>query len=111
MDVPGENLKGVYSRQRIPHPRQPDDGLQLPQATPRCCKPGSVVVVGGGNVAMDSVRTAKRLGADEATLVYRRSRAEMPARVEEVHHAEEEGVRLPAAHRPRWKCWATRRAG
>ena len=51
-----------------------------------------VVVVGGGNVAMDSVRTAKRLGAESATIVYRRTLAEMPARVEEVHHAQQEGV-------------------
>jgi glutamate synthase (NADPH/NADH) small chain len=50
------------------------------------------VVVGGGNTAMDAVRVARRLGADPATLVYRRSRAEMPARIEEVRHAEEEGV-------------------
>ena len=49
-------------------------------------------VIGGGNVAMDSVRTAQRLGAEEAMIIYRRSRVEMPARVEEVHHAEEEGI-------------------
>jgi len=51
-------------------------------------------VVGGGNVAMDSVRTAKRLGADEATIVYRRGMAELPARIEEVHHAEQEGIKF-----------------
>ena len=53
-----------------------------------------VVVVGGGNVAMDSVRTARRLGAAEATIVYRRSADELPARKEEVHHAKDEGVRV-----------------
>jgi glutamate synthase (NADPH/NADH) small chain len=53
-----------------------------------------VVVVGGGNVAMDSVRTAKRLGAAEATIVYRRSADELPARAEEVHHAQQEGIRF-----------------
>jgi glutamate synthase (NADPH/NADH) small chain len=53
-----------------------------------------VVVVGGGNVAMDAVRTARRLGAAEATIVYRRGREELPARAEEVHHAEQEGVRF-----------------
>jgi glutamate synthase (NADPH) small chain len=53
-----------------------------------------VVVVGGGNVAMDSVRTARRLGAAEAVIVYRRGREELPARAEEVHHAEQEGVRF-----------------
>jgi len=52
----------------------------------------NVAVIGGGNTAMDSVRTAKRLGAERAIIIYRRSRAEMPARVEEVHHAEEEGI-------------------
>jgi len=58
-----------------------------------------VVVVGGGNTAMDSVRTARRLGA-EATIVYRRSEEEMPARLEEVHHAKEEGVRFMTLHNP-----------
>ena len=51
-----------------------------------------VAVIGGGNTAMDSVRTAIRLGADKAMIVYRRSEQEMPARIEEVHHAKEEGV-------------------
>jgi glutamate synthase (NADPH/NADH) small chain len=51
-----------------------------------------VAVIGGGNTAMDAVRTARRLGAERATLVYRRSRAEMPARLEEIHHAEQEGI-------------------
>ena len=59
-----------------------------------------VVVVGGGNTAMDSVRTALRLGAETATIVYRRSEAEMPARLEEVHHAKEEGVRFMTLHNP-----------
>lgn len=53
---------------------------------------GKVVVVGGGNVAMDSARTALRMGADEVDIVYRRSRVEMPAREEEIHHGEEEGI-------------------
>jgi len=53
-----------------------------------------VVVFGGGNVAMDSARTALRLGADEVCVLYRRSRAEMPARIDEVHHAEQEGIRF-----------------
>lgn len=53
-----------------------------------------VVVVGAGNVAMDSARTAMRMGADEVSIVYRRSRKEMPARLEEIHHAEEEGIKM-----------------
>ena len=52
----------------------------------------TAIIIGGGNTAMDSVRTAKRLGADKSIIVYRRSMEEMPARVEEVHHAQEEGV-------------------
>jgi glutamate synthase (NADPH/NADH) small chain len=55
-------------------------------------KPRKVAVIGGGNVAMDAARTAQRLGAERVAIVYRRTKAEMPARVEEVHHAEEEGV-------------------
>ncbi len=60
----------------------------------------NVVVVGGGNTAMDSVRTAKRLGAERAIIVYRRSEEEMPARLEEVKHAKEEGVEFLTLHNP-----------
>ena len=59
-----------------------------------------VAVIGGGNTAMDAVRTARRMGADEAIVVYRRSEAEMPARVEEVHHARQEGVTFMTLHNP-----------
>jgi glutamate synthase (NADPH/NADH) small chain len=59
-----------------------------------------VAVIGGGNTAMDSVRTAKRLGADESMIIYRRSEAEMPARVEEVKHAKEEGIIFMNLHNP-----------
>ena len=59
-----------------------------------------IMVVGGGNTAMDSVRTARRMGADEAIIVYRRSREEMPARLEEIRHAEEEGVKFLTLHNP-----------
>ena len=59
-----------------------------------------VVVIGGGNTAMDSVRTARRLGAERAIVVYRRSEAEMPARVEEVKHAKEEGIEFMTLHNP-----------
>jgi glutamate synthase (NADPH/NADH) small chain len=90
--IPGENLKGVYSANeyltRVNLMGAWRDGSETP-----VLPAARAVVVGGGNTAMDAVRTARRLGA-QATLVYRRSRAEMPARVEEVHHAEEEGVRL-----------------
>ena len=91
MNIPGENLKGVYSANeyltRVNLMRAFD-----PESHTPVLKAKQAVVIGGGNTAMDGVRVARRLGADPATLVYRRSRAEMPARIEEVHHAEEEGV-------------------
>lgn len=90
MGIEGENLNGVFSaneyltRANLMHAYDP--GYDTPIAEGK-----KVVVVGGGNVAMDAVRTAKRLGA-EASIVYRRSESELPARVEEVHHAKEEGI-------------------
>ena len=90
MGIEGENLNGVFSanefltRANLMHAF--DDRYDTPIFTGR-----RTVVVGGGNVAMDAVRTAKRLGA-EAVIVYRRSEKELPARVEEVHHAKEEGI-------------------
>ncbi len=91
MDVPGENLKGVYSANEY-LTRVNLMAAYKTDATTPVLKGQRVAVVGGGNVAMDSVRTAKRLGAESATIVYRRSKVEMPARVEEVHHAGEEGI-------------------
>ncbi|CAN5435686.1 NADPH-dependent glutamate synthase [soil metagenome] len=91
LGIPGENLKGVYSANefltRLNLMKAYD-----PEADTPVMRPKKAVVIGGGNTSMDSVRTAKRLGANPATLVYRRSRAEMPARAEEVVHAEEEGI-------------------
>jgi len=91
LNVPGENLKGVYSANeyltRVNLMGAYRDDSPTPLARGR-----RVVVFGGGNTAMDSVRTARRLGAEQAILAYRRSRKEMPARIEEVTHAEEEGV-------------------
>ena len=92
MDVPGENLKGVYSANEYLTRVNLMAAYTFPQVDTPVLKGKHVVVVGGGNVAMDAVRTAKRLGAEAATIVYRRTLAEMPARVEEVHHAEEEGI-------------------
>lgn len=63
-------------------------------------RPQSVAVIGGGNVAMDAARSAKRLGAEKVYIVYRRSEAEMPARLEEVHHAKEEGIIFQLLHNP-----------
>jgi glutamate synthase (NADPH/NADH) small chain len=91
MNVPGENFKGVYSANEYLTRVNLMEAYALDSDTP-ILRARRVAVVGGGNVAMDAVRTAKRLGAERAILVYRRSRAEMPARVEEIHHADEEGV-------------------
>jgi glutamate synthase (NADPH/NADH) small chain len=93
MDVPGENLKGVYSANEY-LTRVNLMGAYRPDADTPILHGQRVAVVGGGNVAMDAVRTAQRLGAAEATIVYRRSMNELPARREEAHHAQQEGIRF-----------------
>jgi glutamate synthase (NADPH/NADH) small chain len=92
MGIPGENLIGVYSANEYLTRSNLMRAYSFPDwDTP--LHPGKrVAVIGGGNVAMDAARTAIRLGADEVRVVYRRSREEMPSRVEEIHHAEEEGL-------------------
>ena len=91
MGIPGEALKGVYSANEfLTRSNLMKAYLNNPE-TP-IMKGGSVAVVGGGNVAMDAARTALRLGADKVYIVYRRSMEELPARREEVEHAEEEGI-------------------
>jgi glutamate synthase (NADPH/NADH) small chain len=92
MEIPGENLNGVYSANEYLTRVNLMKGFRFPEYQTPVKRPCRVAVVGGGNVAMDSARTAIRLGADEVHLVYRRSRAELPARAEEAEHAEEEGV-------------------
>ena len=92
MNVPGENLKGVYSANEYLTRVNLMAAYQFPQADTPVLVGKRVAVVGGGNVAIDSVRTARRLGAEQATIVYRRTRKEMPARLEEIHHAEQEGI-------------------
>jgi glutamate synthase (NADPH/NADH) small chain len=92
MNIPGKNLKGVFTANEFLTRVNLMRSFDFPNA-PTPLKVGSrVVVVGGGNVAMDAARTALRVGAGEVHLVYRRSEAEMPARNEEIHHAREEGV-------------------
>jgi glutamate synthase (NADPH/NADH) small chain len=91
LNVPGESLKGVFSANEYLTRVNLMHAYETEAATP-VIRARQVVVVGGGNTAMDAVRVARRLGAEKATLVYRRSRAEMPARIEEVRHAEEEGI-------------------
>jgi glutamate synthase (NADPH/NADH) small chain len=93
-NIPGEQLKGVYSANEYLTRVNLMGAYQGEDSSTPVVRSKRVTVVGGGNTAMDAVRTARRLGADPATLVYRRSRKEMPARVEEIKHAEEEGVQL-----------------
>jgi glutamate synthase (NADPH/NADH) small chain len=92
MNIPGENLKGVYSANEYLTRINLMAAYQFPKSDTPVLRGQRVAVVGGGNVAMDSVRTAKRLGAETAMIVYRRTREELPARAEEAHHAEEEGI-------------------
>lgn len=92
MEIPGENLNGVYSANEYLTRVNLMKGFRFPEYDTPVKRPGRVAVVGGGNVAMDSARTAVRLGASEVHLVYRRSKSELPARIEEVENAEEEGV-------------------
>ena len=91
MNIPGENLKGVYSANefltRVNLMKAYKEGSTTPIMHAK-----RVAVVGGGNVAMDAARSALRLGAEEVNIIYRRSNAELPARAEEVHHAKEEGI-------------------
>ncbi len=92
MNIPGENLNGVYSANEYLTRSNLMKAYLFPEYDTPIKHAGRVAVVGGGNVALDSARTALRLGADEVNIVYRRSRQEMPARAEEVSHAVEEGV-------------------
>ena len=99
MNIPGENLKGIMSsneyltRVNLMDASNPDTDTPIHRAK-------KVMVVGGGNTAMDSCRTAKRLGAERVFIAYRRSEAEMPARLEEVKHAKEEGIEFLTLHNP-----------
>jgi glutamate synthase (NADPH/NADH) small chain len=92
MGIPGENLDGVYSANEFLTRVNLMRAYEFPKADTPVWRGRKVAVVGGGNVAMDSARTAKRLGADEVFLVYRRTEDEMPARREEIHHARQEGI-------------------
>ena len=98
MDIPGENLNGVMSSNeyltRI-NLMSAGRGGDTPVLTGK-----TIAVIGGGNTAMDSTRTAKRMGAERVILVYRRSEQEMPARLEEVGHAKEEGIEFMTLHNP-----------
>jgi glutamate synthase (NADPH/NADH) small chain len=94
MEIPGEGLSGVYSANEFLTRVNLMGAWRFPECDTPVKRGRRVAVIGGGNTALDAVRTARRLGAEKAYLIYRRSREEMPARVEEVHHAEQEGVEL-----------------
>ena len=102
MNIEGESLVGVYSaneyltRANLMKAYDFGKGADTPIAISK-----KVAVIGGGNVAMDSARTALRLGAEKVYLVYRRSEKEMPARVEEIHHAKEEGIEFLIVQSPK----------
>ena len=99
MNIPGENLNGVLSCNEYLTRVNLMDASNPATDTPLLYGK-NVIVVGGGNTAMDAVRTAKRLGAEHAMIVYRRSEEEMPARIEEVKHAKEEGIEFMTLHNP-----------
>jgi glutamate synthase (NADPH/NADH) small chain len=94
MNIPGENLCGIYSANEYLTRSNLMKAYLFPEYDTPIALGKNVAVIGGGNVAMDSARTALRLGADNVHIVYRRSKTELPARGEEVHHAEEEGVQF-----------------
>ena len=100
LNIPGENLLGVYSANEFLTRVNLMKAYKFPES-PTPIKVGKkVAVVGAGNVAMDAARTAKRLGAEEVYIVYRRSEEELPARAEEVHHAKEEGIIFKLLNNP-----------
>ena len=99
MNIPGENLNGVLSCNEYLTRVNLMDASNPATDTPLLYGK-NVAVIGGGNTAMDAVRTAKRLGAERAMIIYRRSEEEMPARVEEVHHAKQEGIEFLTLHNP-----------
>ncbi len=92
MGIPGENYNGVYSANEFLTRINLMGAYKFPSTDTPVFVGKNVAVVGGGNVAMDAARSAKRLGAENVYIIYRRSEAEMPARLEEVHHAKEEGI-------------------
>jgi len=100
MGVPGENLLGVFSANEYLTRANLMKAYEFPASDTPIYKGRKVITVGGGNVAMDCARTALRMGAERSLIVYRRSEAELPARIEEVHHAREEGVEFHLLQAP-----------
>ena len=100
MKIPGENLNGVYSANEFLTRCNLMKAYRFPEYATPIRVGNSVAVVGGGNVAMDAARTAKRLGAEHVYIVYRRGEEELTARKEEVHHAKEEGIEFQLLNNP-----------
>lgn len=100
LNIPGENLNGVYSANEFLTRVNLMKAYKYPEYKTPVIVGDKVAVVGAGNVAMDSARTAKRLGAEDVYIVYRRAREQMPARSEEIHHAEEESIELKLLNNP-----------
>jgi glutamate synthase (NADPH/NADH) small chain len=94
MNIPGENLIGVYSANEYLTRANLMRAYEFPKADTPIAVSNNVAVFGGGNVAMDAARNALRIGAENVYVIYRRSKKEMPARIEEIHHAEEEGIQF-----------------
>ena len=92
LGIPGEDFNGIYSANEYLTRSNLMKAYKFPECDTPIVRGKHVCVIGGGNVAMDSARTAMRLGAETVKIVYRRGRAELPARLEEIHHAEEEGI-------------------
>lgn len=101
MGIPGENYNGVYSANEFLTRINLMGAYKFPSTDTPVFVGKNVAVVGGGNVAMDAARSAKRLGAENVYIIYRRSEAEMPARLEEVHHAKEEGINFKVLTNPK----------
>ena len=100
MNIPGENLNGIYSANEYLTRSNLMKAYRFPEYDTPIAQGKNVGVLGGGNVTMDSARTALRLGADNVYVIYRRTEVEMPARIEEVHHAQEEGVQFKLLTNP-----------
>ncbi len=112
MNIPGENLIGIYSANEYLTRSNLMKAYLFPDADTPVSRGRHVAVIGGGNVAMDSARTAMRMGAEKVYNIYRRSKKEMPARIEEIHHAEEEGIEFhfltnPLAYHGNDEAWVT----
>jgi len=100
LDIPGENLNGVYSSNEFLTRVNLMGAWRFPDTDTPVKDIKRIAVIGAGNTAMDSARTSQRLGPKKVYLIYRRSRLEMPAREEEIHHAEEEGIEFKLLHSP-----------